>query len=306
MQWNSHVQNSVLVHIPFGSWALARQDMTTYRASLGTRGELRRIAAEAETAIIERVRPWQRKVQPCRLAPHVVVPQWIRSELPPKPRTPPAPPPLPVTSHSVVTDLVTEVVDSVCSVRSFARARFSRDAATAQKSPVAPGTETPLPVVDELPAAGEADVAMQPSFAAELIAPTQSLVPMEGQMLGGAEVPQPATELPKPNEEDTIEAMDTIQEVAPVAEVSAEKIDTAPDPAADEMEVDTGVAVSLSEAPAENSSFEEGAVKEASTGEGDVQAAVPEGTVQTEAAGSSMALPFDQENKDATDQLQVF
>lgn len=54
--------------------------MTTYRSSLGTRGELRRIAAEAETATIEHVRPWKRKLQPCKFAPHVMIPQWVRGE----------------------------------------------------------------------------------------------------------------------------------------------------------------------------------------------------------------------------------
>lgn len=44
------------------------------------RGELRRIALEAETATIECVRPWHRKLQPCLLAPHVTVPQWFCSE----------------------------------------------------------------------------------------------------------------------------------------------------------------------------------------------------------------------------------
>ncbi|PXF42295.1 hypothetical protein BWQ96_08014 [Gracilariopsis chorda] len=55
------------------------------RPSLGTRGELRRIAAEAEAATIDRVRPWRRTTQACRLAPHVVIPQWIRYEHPPSP-----------------------------------------------------------------------------------------------------------------------------------------------------------------------------------------------------------------------------
>lgn len=85
--------------------------MTTYRASLGTRGELRRIAAEAETATIERVRPWRRQVQPCKLAPHVVVPQWIRSELPPKPPTPPPPPP---SARDVVVAIVGAMVEKAC------------------------------------------------------------------------------------------------------------------------------------------------------------------------------------------------
>lgn len=52
-----------------------------YRPSLGTRGETRRAAAEAETALVGRVRAWKRKqAEPCALAPHVLVPQWIRTE----------------------------------------------------------------------------------------------------------------------------------------------------------------------------------------------------------------------------------
>lgn len=87
----------------------------TYRASLGTRGELRRIAAEAETATIDRVRPWHRRIQGCRLAPHVVVPQWIRSEQPAKPRTPP---PIlfstKLESRQIVTELLDKALDTAC------------------------------------------------------------------------------------------------------------------------------------------------------------------------------------------------
>ena len=87
----------------------------TYRASLGTRGELRRIAAEAETATIDRVRPWHRRVQGCRLAPHVVVPQWIRSEQPAKPRM--SPPILFSTkteSRQFVAELLDKALDTAC------------------------------------------------------------------------------------------------------------------------------------------------------------------------------------------------
>ena len=68
-----------------------------YRASLGTRGETRRAAAEAEHAVIGRVRRWERKVGPAPLAPHVTIPMWVRGERtaaplsPGKPATPPAP-----------------------------------------------------------------------------------------------------------------------------------------------------------------------------------------------------------------------
>lgn len=86
--------------------------MTTYRASLGTRGELRRIAAEAETATIDRVRPWERKIQPCKLAPHVIVPQWIRSELPPKPRPSPV---ISTEAQIVVGETLDALLEAVCS-----------------------------------------------------------------------------------------------------------------------------------------------------------------------------------------------
>jgi hypothetical protein len=59
-----------------------------YRASLGTRGETRRQAAEAETALIGRVRKWTRAPPaPARLAPHVRVSSWVRA-----PEAPPSPP----------------------------------------------------------------------------------------------------------------------------------------------------------------------------------------------------------------------
>lgn len=55
-----------------------------YRPSLGTRGETRRAAAEAETALVGRVRPWTWKSsQPCPLAPHVLVSRWVRAPDPP-------------------------------------------------------------------------------------------------------------------------------------------------------------------------------------------------------------------------------
>lgn len=82
----------------------------TYRASLGTRGELRRIAAEAESATIEQVRPWHRKLQPCQLAPHVTVPQWIRSEHPPKPKTPP--PRQIINGHTVAVEIIESLLES--------------------------------------------------------------------------------------------------------------------------------------------------------------------------------------------------
>lgn len=59
-----------------------------YRTSLGTRGETRRAAAEAETAVVGRVRRWRRETRPSPLAPHVVVPQWVRGERPVAPASP--------------------------------------------------------------------------------------------------------------------------------------------------------------------------------------------------------------------------
>lgn len=82
--------------------------MSSYRPSLGTRGELRRIAAEAETATIERVRPWKRKLQPCKLAPHVLVPQWVRGEpVAPQPRAG-------SIADEVVRIILKSLMDEVC------------------------------------------------------------------------------------------------------------------------------------------------------------------------------------------------
>ena len=94
----------------------------TYRASLGTRGELRRIAAEAESVTIDHVRPWIRKVQPCRLAPHVIVPQWIRLENPVKPKPPPR---LVSQSRIASSELVEEMLESA-TAKKFRRGRGRR------------------------------------------------------------------------------------------------------------------------------------------------------------------------------------
>jgi hypothetical protein len=63
-----------------------------HRASLGTRGETRRQAAEAETALIGRVRKWRRVGPgPAGLAPHVLVPTWVRApDAPASPLRPPS------------------------------------------------------------------------------------------------------------------------------------------------------------------------------------------------------------------------
>jgi hypothetical protein len=74
-----------------------------YRPSLGTRGETRRAAAEAETAIVGRVRPWTRNAaEPCPLAPHVLVPRWVRAP------DPPAPPPKALTPGDPHNELLGE------------------------------------------------------------------------------------------------------------------------------------------------------------------------------------------------------
>lgn len=85
-----------------------------YRASLGTRGETRRAAAEAETALVGRVSRWKRVVKPAALAPHVIIEQWERGERPPPspraPTTPPAPtaqekPPAAQSADAVMADV---------------------------------------------------------------------------------------------------------------------------------------------------------------------------------------------------------
>lgn len=98
----------------------------TYRASLGTRGELRRIAAEAETTTIDQVRPWHRNVQPCRLAPHVIVPQWIRSSEPAAPR--PAAPALPAAV--IAAEIIAGLLDDATRSRRPSFARPGRRAGT--------------------------------------------------------------------------------------------------------------------------------------------------------------------------------
>lgn len=85
-----------------------KPEMSSYRPSLGTRGELRRIAAEAETATIERVRPWKRKLQPCKLAPHVLVPQWVRGEAAQQQ------PPANCYSDEVVRAILKALMDEAC------------------------------------------------------------------------------------------------------------------------------------------------------------------------------------------------
>ncbi|CAN8074621.1 unnamed protein product [Agarophyton chilense] len=93
------------------------------RPSLGTRGELRRIAAEAEAATIDRVRPWRKTTQSCRLAPHVVVPQWIRCEHPASPREQAAEP---SECQMIVKETIDALIDAASSrktERSFRRGR---------------------------------------------------------------------------------------------------------------------------------------------------------------------------------------
>lgn len=83
-----------------------------YRTSLGTRGETRRAAAEAETAVVGRVRRWKRDTRPSTLAPHVVVPQWVRGE---RPVAPPSPvkrvsaPPSPTVPEAAKLDKTVDV-----------------------------------------------------------------------------------------------------------------------------------------------------------------------------------------------------
>lgn len=54
----------------------------------GTRGETRRAAAEAENAIVGRVRRWDKKVCVAPLAPHVTIKVWVPGERPTKPLSP--------------------------------------------------------------------------------------------------------------------------------------------------------------------------------------------------------------------------
>lgn len=64
------------------------------------------MAEQAETAsAIERVRPWKRKLQPCKLAPHVIVPQWVRME---RVETPVH------MAEDVVAALISSVLDEAC------------------------------------------------------------------------------------------------------------------------------------------------------------------------------------------------
>lgn len=103
----------------------ANTDMTL-RQSLGTRGELRRIAAEAEAATIDRVRPWRKTIQPCRLAPHVIVPRWIRLDAP----TPPTESRLKMSeAEMVVKDTIDALLEAACAKkveRGFRRGRGRR------------------------------------------------------------------------------------------------------------------------------------------------------------------------------------
>eukprot|EP00172_Hildenbrandia_rubra_P000603 Plantae.Rhodophyta-Hildenbrandia_rubra.ctg13228.p2 GENE.Plantae.Rhodophyta-Hildenbrandia_rubra.ctg13228~~Plantae.Rhodophyta-Hildenbrandia_rubra.ctg13228.p2 ORF type:complete len:605 (+),score=162.05 Plantae.Rhodophyta-Hildenbrandia_rubra.ctg13228:612-2426(+) len=70
---------------------------------LGTRGETRRAAAEAEAALVGRVRRWRRIVQPVALAPHVQIEQWVRGERVESPKIRPVFAPLPEKMKKKVT-----------------------------------------------------------------------------------------------------------------------------------------------------------------------------------------------------------
>lgn len=133
----------------------------TYRASLGTRGELRRIAAEAEIAAIERVRPWIRQVQKCKLAPHVIVPQWSRLEHPVEAK---APPPLASDARIISGELLEEILEAACAKKfRRGRPRRGRPRRRTESEPDVEMADAPEGSLSETPAASPVADSIIPS-----------------------------------------------------------------------------------------------------------------------------------------------